>query len=145
VSRCTCVSHAWCRAVSCVQRLAAGAFTRTLEFLFHHLTGNRLVVQEFGKPLPVTFNFAMDKLLKWKAQCGFGDDPFSTVFMVGDNPRADVRGANTAGLPWQSVLVETGVFKPTREHPNDPIDPAKFVCKGVEEAVAVVLAAANAK
>ena len=28
--------------------------------------------------------------------------------MIGDNPRADVRGANLAGDPWRSILVCTG-------------------------------------
>jgi ribonucleotide monophosphatase NagD (HAD superfamily) len=34
--------------------------------------------------------------------------PFSGIFAVGDNPAADVRGANLAGPPWVSVLVRTG-------------------------------------
>lgn len=28
--------------------------------------------------------------------------------MIGDNPAADVRGANSAGDPWRSILVCTG-------------------------------------
>jgi ribonucleotide monophosphatase NagD (HAD superfamily) len=35
--------------------------------------------------------------------------PFSAIYAVGDNPAADVRGANAAGAPWVSVLVKTGV------------------------------------
>lgn len=34
--------------------------------------------------------------------------PFSSIFAVGDNPAADVRGANARGPPWVSVLVQTG-------------------------------------
>lgn len=34
--------------------------------------------------------------------------PFSGIYAVGDNPAADVRGANRAGHPWVSVLVQTG-------------------------------------
>ena len=34
--------------------------------------------------------------------------PFSSIFAVGDNPRADVRGANAALHPWTSILVRTG-------------------------------------
>ena len=34
--------------------------------------------------------------------------PFSGIFAVGDNPRADVRGANAALHPWTSILVRTG-------------------------------------
>jgi len=37
------------------------------------------------------------------------------VFMVGDNPESDIRGANEFqspyGTEWWSVLVKTGVFK----------------------------------
>jgi ribonucleotide monophosphatase NagD (HAD superfamily) len=29
--------------------------------------------------------------------------------MVGDNPRADIKGANTAG--WYSLLTKTGIHK----------------------------------
>ena len=34
--------------------------------------------------------------------------PFSSIFAVGDNPAADVRGANARGPPWVSMLVQTG-------------------------------------
>ena len=39
-----------------------------------------------------------------------GDDSadFDTVYMVGDNPASDIRGANRMGAPWESVLVLTG-------------------------------------
>lgn len=47
--------------------------------------------------------------------------PFSAIFAVGDNPAADVRGANAAGAPWVSVLVtQTGVARG-----NCAIDPAQ--------------------
>ena len=41
---------------------------------------------------------------------------------VGDNPAADVRGANRAGPPWVSVLVRTGVFNgpPGSNSEEDP-------------------------
>jgi ribonucleotide monophosphatase NagD (HAD superfamily) len=80
------------------QRLAAGSFTQTLTYLFKELTGETLKIQGYGKPLRLSYEFAMQTLVKWKAQCGLGTEPFSDVFMVGDNPKADVRGANSAGL-----------------------------------------------
>ena len=47
--------------------------------------------------------------------------PFSAIYAVGDNPAADVRGANAAGAPWVSVLVtKTGVATA-----NSPADPAQ--------------------
>lgn len=33
---------------------------------------------------------------------------FPRIYMIGDNPKADVRGANFAGDPWRSMLVCTG-------------------------------------
>ena len=36
---------------------------------------------------------------------------FSRIIMVGDNPLADITGANRAGAPWWSALVRTGVWK----------------------------------
>ena len=63
---------------------------------------------------------------------------FRHIFHVGDNPSADIRGANQAGPPWHSVLVHTGVFQ---GHPgsNDERDPAHTVVQGIGEAVEHVL------
>ena len=33
------------------------------------------------------------------------------IYAFGDNPKSDVRGANSAGNIWRSVLVCTGVYK----------------------------------
>jgi ribonucleotide monophosphatase NagD (HAD superfamily) len=38
-------------------------------------------------------------------------EAFCGIFMVGDNPAADIRGANRAGSPWVSMLVRTGVYQ----------------------------------
>jgi hypothetical protein len=53
---------------------------------------------------------------------------------VGDNPAADIRGANLAGPPWRSVLVRTGVFAGGA---NSPSDPAHAVVEDVLAAVKV--------
>lgn len=58
--------------------------------------------------------------------------PFSAIFAVGDNPAADIRGANSAGAPWVSVLVRTGVFQGAH---NDERDPAHVVVSDVLAAV----------
>ena len=50
-----------------------------------------------------------------------------------------------SGPPWESVLVETGVFKRAGAAVNDPVDPARFVCRGVLDAVDVIRAAAEQK
>jgi ribonucleotide monophosphatase NagD (HAD superfamily) len=62
---------------------------------------------------------------------------FSAIYAVGDNPAADVRGANSAGHPWVSVLVRTGVFQGPPAS-NSPSDPAHVV---VEDVLAAVQAA----
>lgn len=67
------------------------------------------------------------------------------IYMVGDNPRADVRGARRAGAPWTSVLVRTGVFgnngdddgRPPPD--NDATDPADVVVADVRAAVEAAL------
>jgi ribonucleotide monophosphatase NagD (HAD superfamily) len=61
---------------------------------------------------------------------------FSSIFAVGDNPAADVRGANQAGAPWVSVLVRTGVFQGPG---NDAQDPAHVVVDDVLAAVEAAL------
>ena len=66
--------------------------------------------------------------------------PFSAIYAIGDNPAADVRGANAAGAPWVSVLVtQTGVA--TRDSPHDP---AQVVVPDVEAAVDAALHRARA-
>ena len=50
--------------------------------------------------------------------------------MIGDNPRADIQGANRVN--WGSFLTQTGV------HPgsdNDPDNPATVVVKDFAEAI----------
>lgn len=61
------------------------------------------------------------------------------VYAVGDNPKSDVRGANSAGNIWRSILVCTGVYKGGVDS-NDKEDPAHYVVEGVGEAVDKVFA-----
>ena len=42
--------------------------------------------------------------------------------MVGDNPRADIKGANNIG--WYSFLTKTGIHT---KDTNDTVNPATFV------------------
>jgi HAD superfamily hydrolase (TIGR01456 family) len=214
-----------------VPRLAAGAYTVALRALWRATTGEELEVTQYGKPMKVTFDFALAHLARWArlaeeedwygearraaarltpeedsgswaspaaphvaaaaegaaapfaplppsppsasarragdaSATSAGQDaaaaheargagarlhpvggggaspppspqpPFRRVFMIGDNPRADIKGANDAGGPWHSILVRTGVFQ---EGANDAVNPAKDVVQGVREAVDVVL------
>jgi ribonucleotide monophosphatase NagD (HAD superfamily) len=63
--------------------------------------------------------------------------PLSAIFAIGDNPAADVRGANAAGPPWVSVLVRTGVFAGPGANCN--VDPAHIVMDDVDHAVDAAL------
>jgi len=57
------------------------------------------------------------------------------VFMVGDNPESDIRGANEFespnGTEWTSVLVKTGVFRDGSKPKYAP----KVIVKDALEAV----------
>ena len=64
--------------------------------------------------------------------------PPSVYYGIGDNPHADVRGANNAGEHWRSILVCTGVFQGTPLQ-NDEVDMADKVAFDVFEAVKHIL------
>lgn len=111
-------------------RYGQGAFSTALIALIRRLTGRDLEhVTFFGKPNPEPYRLAEQLLLNQARELGLvpssmvpgrshtAEDircmagrSFSGIFAVGDNPCADVRGANKAGAPWVSVLVRTGVF-----------------------------------
>jgi ribonucleotide monophosphatase NagD (HAD superfamily) len=96
-----------------------------------------------GKPEAVQFQYAGKVLASEVSRlrgvhdvfAGF-EDSFDTVVMIGDNPTADIRGANNAGERWESALVRTGVFT---GRGNDPADPADFVYDNVADAVHSIL------
>ncbi|KAJ3330125.1 Haloacid dehalogenase-like hydrolase domain-containing 5 [Blyttiomyces sp. JEL0837] len=82
-------------------------------------------IGKYGKPETITYEFALRRL---QHLAGPADD--LKVFMVGDNPRSDIEGANRFG--WDSILVQTGVYK---SGPHN----AKFLVKNVEDAVNLAL------
>lgn len=92
------------------------------------MTGQELESTSFGKPHKATYEYAENVLTKIQ-----GHKP-KRVYAVGDNPAADIKGANAYG--WSSILVRTGVF---RGPGNSSEFPATAVCDNVEEAVAWVL------
>ncbi|KAM0798386.1 putative HAD superfamily hydrolase [Usnea florida] len=102
-------------------RLGQGAFQAALEGVFNAVTGGpangvRLQKHLFGKPTQGTFAFAENRLRKHRAsQGGILPTPrLTNVYMVGDNPESDIRGANeyrsAEGTRWHSVLVRSGVY-----------------------------------
>ncbi|GKV28576.1 hypothetical protein SLEP1_g37602 [Rubroshorea leprosula] len=62
--------------------------------------------------------------------------PFKTLYMIGDNPAVDIKGARQAGSPWFSILTRTGVFRGDSNHTEYPAD---LVVDTVEEAVDFIM------
>jgi ribonucleotide monophosphatase NagD (HAD superfamily) len=76
---------------------------------------------------------ACDKILWPTFHAGIGS--LGPIYMVGDNPKSDIAGANSMGWPWKSVLVRSGVF----QGENDKEHPADVVVDDVAEAVSLAL------
>ncbi|ORY92158.1 HAD hydrolase [Syncephalastrum racemosum] len=115
-----------------VPRIGQGAFKKALESLYSTLTGHNLQSTSFGKPHAAMYAYAERVLSNLRGFESSSKRP--RVYAVGDNPAADIRGANDYG--WNSILVRTGVF---RESGNSKEFPANKVCDHVEEAVEWVI------
>ncbi|KAK2370903.1 hydrolase family protein / HAD-superfamily protein [Trifolium repens] len=127
------------------ERLGMGAFRIALESIFNRTHTHSLEYTCFGKPHPSVFNNAEIVLQQLVPQHGedFNDiyhknaQRFQTLYMIGDNPAVDIRGARQTGHPWFSILTRTGVFKGKENHEKFPAD---LVVNTVEEAVDYILA-----
>lgn len=117
-------------------RFAQGAFRLALERLYYELTGRPLQYTMFGKPELGQFRYA-ERMVREQARA-LRLGPPKRMFMVGDNPAVDIRGANRAGRPWHSVLVRTGVFDGACP-PADDDERADFVFPDVGAFVDAVL------
>lgn len=105
-------------------RLGQGGFQASLQGVWDATTGGATLSRTvIGKPYPDTYKYAERVLNKHRQQMlgGNGEhkkkvSQLKRVFMVGDNPESDIRGANefnsVHGTEWTSVLVKTGVFRP---------------------------------
>ncbi|KAI8827001.1 HAD-like domain-containing protein [Fimicolochytrium jonesii] len=85
-------------------RFGQGAFVRALDGVWRQLSGNPLnIAKQYGKPSAATYDYAKHLLSQ--------EIPGSLerVYMVGDNPKSDIAGANANG--WVGVLVESGVYR----------------------------------
>lgn len=103
-------------------RLGQGGFQAALEGVFNAVTGGpgngvRLRKKLFGKPTQGTFEFAENRLRQHRMFLQGADDApkLRSVYMVGDNPESDIRGANDykspTGAGWDSILVRSGVYR----------------------------------
>ncbi|KAA8534318.1 hypothetical protein F0562_031855 [Nyssa sinensis] len=123
------------------ERLGMGAFRIALENIFNRIHHTALEYTAFGKPNPFVFKNAEAILRQLCPSChnDNGDMPFhafEALYMIGDNPSVDIKGARQAGHPWFSILTRTGVF---RGKENDAEFPADLVVDTVEEAVEYIL------
>ncbi|CAN6320415.1 unnamed protein product [Urochloa humidicola] len=126
------------------ERLGMGAFRIALESIFNQINDHPLKYTSYGKPNPFVFKNAASILQKLVMSMYPNsqtlkeviDCQFSTIYMVGDNPKVDINGASKAGQPWSSVLTRTGVF---RGQDNDPQFPADAVVDTVEDAINYIL------
>lgn len=128
------------------ERLGMGAFRIALESIFNRIHPNPLEYTPFGKPNPLVFQNA--ELVLKQLVLSLCPNPrvvnhatseshrFRTLYMIGDNPSVDIKGARQAGRPWFSILTRTGVFKGKE---NSSEFPADLVIDTVEEAVEYIL------
>lgn len=119
-------------------RLAQGAFREALRGVWAAKTGGRaeLLTVDCGKPTSTTFECGERRLQEWHRRVsGAGAPKIATVYMVGDNPESDIRGAKAHrskfGAMWKSVLVESGVYVAGSEPAHVP----DHVARGVNDAV----------
>lgn len=131
-----------------VNRFGTGAFLEALKGVWAAVTEGAapLRYQALGKPSRHTYAYAHDRLLHCDAHVpeavrrGNGEKrPLRRVYMVGDNPESDIRGANefapADGTQWESILVRTGVFQPTKAEPAPRYKPTVIVDDVVDAVV----------
>ncbi|KAJ2782136.1 hypothetical protein H4R18_002459 [Coemansia javaensis] len=125
-------------------RLGQGAFHVCLRAMWAALTaGAPLEYTCFGKPFRVQYDFAERLLDRLALDAAPAAAPARLrarrIYAIGDNPAADIAGANGAG--WTSLLVRTGVFSGA----NDPTHPAAAVFDHVADAVEWIIASERAR
>jgi HAD superfamily hydrolase (TIGR01456 family) len=104
-------------------RLGQGGFQASLQGVWDATTsGATLERTVIGKPHLETYQYAENVLNTYRTKLLSGNGAIKNhfsklqrVFMVGDNPESDIRGANEFQSPldtqWTSCLVKTGVFR----------------------------------
>lgn len=122
-------------------RLGQGGFREALEGTWAAMTGGpskgvELTKTVIGKPCQGTYEFAERQLVRNRSRILGGETayPLRKVYMVGDNPESDIRGANTfkslTGSDWHSILVRTGIY-----NGGDPVCAPRTMADDVQKAV----------
>ncbi|KAI0839600.1 putative HAD superfamily hydrolase [Hypoxylon sp. FL0890] len=124
-------------------RFGQGAFQAAVAGVWNEVTGGYAELERtvIGKPHGHTYGYAERVLNAHRAKVlGVDPDklePLQRVYMVGDNPASDIRGANEyqspVGTSWTSVLVRTGVWSPERG--GEPAYTPKVIVDDVRKAV----------
>ncbi|PHH61035.1 hypothetical protein CDD81_857 [Ophiocordyceps australis] len=138
-----------------MNRFGTGAFVEALKGVWSAVTGGaELQYHAMGKPLRPTFEFAHQRLLHGdlgaiihqKSEPGAQNaepttpssaaKPLRRVYMIGDNPESDIRGAlefkPEDGAEWVPILVRTGVWQQSAAEPEPRFKPAVIVDDVVE-------------
>ena len=110
-------------------RYTQGAFVEAFRGLFGHYTKSPLNVDYCGKPYSIQYKTAEEALKKQS-------NGIDIYYGIGDNPKADIRGANNAGENWVSVLVKTGVHQMDS---NDTIDVADILTQDIDTALDIII------
>ncbi|KAI9673091.1 MAG: hypothetical protein M1829_004405 [Trizodia sp. TS-e1964] len=113
-----------------LNRLGQGGFHAALAGVWTAATGTPLPSILYGKPGYEAYQFAEARLVAHKKLLRGSHDAtdsqesvsrLKNIYMVGDNPNTDIKGANDfkspSGANWHSLLVRTGVF-----NDGDPLD-----------------------
>lgn len=132
-----------------VNRFGTGAFIEALKGVWSASTGGReLQYSALGKPSRHTYKYAHEKLLGYydemvstRAQRdrARSNHPLRRVYMIGDNPESDIRGAGDFhpedGTEWIPILVRTGVWRQTATEREPRYKPAVIVDDVVDAVV----------
>ena len=117
-------------------RFGMGALRLSITALWKDATDEKhpLKCVQLGKPYGETYTYATKLLTEWRAIEHGIDEPPRHIYMVGDNPESDIRGANMHG--WDSILVKTGVFNEKNGPPKyKPTVIVSDVLEGVRWAI----------
>ena len=133
----------WWASEYTLPRLGQGAFREALEGVWTAVTGGpgrgvHLHKTIIGKPYHHTYEFAERRLVLHRQDL-IGDreeGKLRRVYMIGDNPESDIRGANeyksALGTQWTSVLVRSGVYN---DGMGEPSHRPRVIVDGVWEAL----------
>lgn len=132
----------WWAAGYHLPRLGQGGFREALEGAWAATTGGpskgvQLQKTVVGKPYQSTYEFVERQLIRNRARIFHTEEnlgPLRRVYMIGDNPESDIRGANSYrskhGSEWYSILVRSGVYAG-----GEPAWTPKMIVDGVKDAV----------